>query len=101
MAAGEPKRPDEDRAKRQRARLAAWGQISGAALAIVTLTCSLLGVISAQQAVAIGLLAVLLIVGGLITAATLDPSDVGRLGFRAGLHVGALMRQLRSVFRHR
>lgn len=100
MAAGEPQQPDEDNgAQRQRARLAAWCQFIGAGLAIATLISSLFNVISAQQAVAIGLPAALLIVGGLIATATLEESDSGQFGFRTGLHVGRLMRALRDVFR--
>src|SRR5262245_54050514 len=99
MAAGEPKHPDDDNgSQRQRARLAAWCQVIGAILAIATVTCALLDVISTQQAVALGLPAVLLIAGGLISAATIDPPTAVRLGFRSGLHVGTLLRKLRSMF---
>lgn len=99
MAAGEPEHTDDNGRHRQRARIAAWCQIIGAVLAIATLACSLLGVISAQQAVALGLPAVVLVVGGLITTAAIDASVSERLGFRAGLHVGRLLRRLRAVLR--
>lgn len=98
MAAGEPRQPDDNRTQRQRARLAAWSQVIGAVLAIVTLTCTLLNVISAQQAIALGLPAILLIIGGLITTATIDPSTSGQRGLQAGLRVGRLLRRLRSSF---
>lgn len=102
MAAGEPQQPDDDnRARRQRAVVAVWCQVIGAVLAIATLTCSLLGVISAQQAVALGLPAVLLIIGGLVAAAAIDPANSERLGFRAGLRVGKILRRLVSVIRRR
>lgn len=102
MAAGEPQQPDDDnRTQRRRARLAAWCQDIGAVVAIVTLTCTLLNVISAQQALALGLPAMLLIIGGLIAAAAIDPSISGRRGFRAGLRVGGLLRRLRSLCRRR
>lgn len=104
MAAGEPQQPDDnnsDRGQRQRARVAAWCEAIGAVLAIATLISSLLNAISAQQAVAMGLPAVLLTAGGLIAASTLAESDGGRIGFRAGLRVGTLLRKLRSAFRHR
>jgi hypothetical protein len=102
MAAGEPQQPDDDnRTQRRRARLAAWCQVIGAVVAIVTLTCTLLNVISAQQALALGLPAMLLIIGGLIAAAAVDPSTSRRRGFQAGLHVGGLLRMLRSLFRRR
>lgn len=102
MAAGEPQQPDDDnRTQRKRARLAALSQVIGAVLAIVTLTCTLLNVISAQQAVAAGLPAVLLIVGGLIAATAIDPSSTERRAFRAGLRVGKLLRRLRASLRRR
>jgi len=102
MAAGEPQQPDHDnRTQRKRARLAAWSQVIGAVLVIVTLTCTLLNVISAQQAVALGLPAVLLILGGLIAAAAIDPSSTERRAFRAGLRVGNLLRRLQAALRRR
>jgi Na+/melibiose symporter-like transporter len=99
MAAGEPQQPDDDRTQRKRARLAAWSQVIGAVLVIVTLTCTLLNVISAQQAVALGLPAVLLIVGGLIAAAAIDSSSSERRAFRTGLRVGNLLRRLYAALR--
>lgn len=101
MAAGEPQKPDDNRTQRKRARLAAWSQVIGAVLAIVTLTCTLLNVISVQQAVALGLLAVLLIIGGLIAAAAIDPLSSERRGLRAGLRVGKFLRRLHSSLRRR
>jgi len=102
MAAGEPQRPaDDNGTQRQRARLAAWCRVTGAVLAMATVICLRLNVISIQQAVAIGLLAVLLIVGGLIAGSTVDPATAHRLGFRAGLRVGTLLRRLRSALRRR
>lgn len=100
MAAGEPQQPDDGK-QRPWARIAAWCQVIGAVLAIATLTCSLLGVISAQQAIALGLPATLLVVGGLIAAAAVDPSEGERLGFLAGLRAGTLLRRQRSLFRRR
>lgn len=104
MAAGEPQKPDDhddDGRQRQLARLAAWSQLIGAMLAIATLVLARLGDISAQQAVALGLPAAVLVIGGLIIAAAVDPSDGERHGFQAGLHVGTLLRRLRSLFRRR
>jgi hypothetical protein len=98
MAAGEPQQRDDDNGTlRQRVRLAASCQAFGAILAIATVTCARLDVISIQQTVALGLTAVFLIVGGVIAASTIDTSTAERLGFRAGLHVGMLLRKLRSV----
>lgn len=100
MAVGAPQQPDDNKTRRRRARLAAWSQAIGVALAITTLTCTLLGLISAQQAVALGLPAVLLIVGGLIASAIDQPAS-GRHGFVVGLRVGKCLRRLRSTFRGR
>ena len=102
MAAGEPPHPDDDnRVPRQRARLAASCQAVGALVAIATVALAALNVLTAQQTVAVGLLAVLLIAGGVIAASTIDTDTAEQLGFRAGLHAGMMVRRLRSVFRRR
>jgi hypothetical protein len=99
MAAGEPRQPDDNkRGQRQRATVAAWCQAAGALLAIVAVVFAGLNVITAQQTIALGLPAVLLIVGGVIAASTVDRSTAEQLGFRTGLHVGKLLRWLRSLF---
>jgi len=99
MAAGEPQQPDDDnKGQRQRATVAAWCQVAGALLAIATVTFARLAMLSAQQTIALALPAVLLIVGGVIAASTVDRSTAEQLGFRTGLHVGKLLRWLRSVF---
>jgi hypothetical protein len=81
----------------QRATVAGWCQAASAALAIATLAFALADVISAQQAVAMGLLAVVLAAGGLIAVSVADPQTAARLGFQAGLRTGALVRVLRSL----
>lgn len=102
MAGGEPKQPDDDhRRQRQLTRLAVWSQLIGAMLAIATMVLARLGDISAQQAVALGLPAAVLVVGGLIIAAAVDPSDGERHGFLTGLRVGTFLRRLRSLFGRR
>lgn len=102
MAAGERQQPDDDnRRLRQRVMVAACCQAVGALLAIAAVTCARMGLISAQQTVALALPAALLIVGGVIAASTVDAPTAERLGFRAGLHVGLLLRRLRSLFRRR
>ena len=99
MAAGEPTQPDDDsRGQRQRATVAAWCQAAGALLAIATVTLGWLAMLSAQQTIALSLPAVLLIVGGVIAASTVDRATAEQLGFRTGLHVGKLLRWLRSLF---
>lgn len=101
MAAGEPEQPDEDSPQRRRAALATWSEVFGAVLAIATLVCSLLGVISAQQAVALGLPAVVLILGGLIAVWVPNPRTGHRLGFQAGRQVGTLLNFCRSLTHRR
>jgi hypothetical protein len=101
MEAGAPQQPDNDRPHRDRARLGAWCQVAGAILAVVTLTCALFGVITAMLAIALAVPAALLIVGGLILAAPGDASAGQRFGFRVGLRFGALLSQIRSIFRSR
>jgi uncharacterized membrane protein len=100
MAAGEPQQPD-DNPLRRRSQVATSCQVIGAVIVIATLVCSLLGVISAQQAVALGLPAVVLILGGLIAVWVPDPQTSHRLGVRAGLQAGALLKLWRSLVRRR
>jgi hypothetical protein len=101
MVAGDPQQPDDNDRQPRRATVAVWCQAVGALLAIATVTCAWLNVISTQQTVALGLLAVLLIAGGVTATSTMDQPTAERLGFRAGLHVGVLLRRLRSIFRRR
>lgn len=100
MYAGPPQRPD-DLPHRQRAGLVALCQASGTILALAALTCSLLGVVSAQQAIAMALPAAVLITGDLIAASITGHSTAGRLGFQAGLRAGTLVNLWRSLIRHR
>lgn len=83
------------------AGLAALWQAGGAVLALATLTCTELGLVSAQQAIAIGLPAAVLIIGNLIAASIPDPSTSSRLGLQAGLRAGTLVNLWRSLIRHR
>jgi hypothetical protein len=102
MYAGAPQQPDDDDSRqRHRGRIAVWCQIAGAVLALATLTCSLLDLISAQQAIALGLAAALLIVGGLIADAVPDLPVGYRSGFRAGLRAASVLSRLRTLFRRR
>lgn len=100
MHAKPPQRPD-DFPHRQQAGLAALCQASGAILALAALTCSLLGLISAQQAIAMALPAAVLIIGDLIAVSIPDPQTGHRLGFQVGLCAGALVNLWRSLVRHR
>jgi lysylphosphatidylglycerol synthetase-like protein (DUF2156 family) len=101
MDSGAPPQPDKDGTPRHRAGLAAWCLAAAVILALVALTCSLLGVVSSQQAVALGLVAVLLIASGLIAAGVPDEGTGHWLGFRSGLYVGSLLRGMRNLFRRR
>jgi hypothetical protein len=101
MDAGTPGEPDDNGQQRRRARVAASCEVAGAVLALVTLTCTLLGAISAQQAIALGLPAALLIVGGLIGATVPDAAESYQRGLRAGRRVGSVLNRWRSMFRRR
>ena len=106
MCAGLPQRADEIQHHEQAGRadqvdLATLCQAGGAVLAVATLTCSLLDVISADQAIALGLPAAVLVLGGLIASSIPDPSVSSRLGFQAGLRAGALVNLCRSLVRYR
>jgi len=74
-------------------------------LGTAAVICLAVGAVSVQQAVALGLPAVILIMGGLIAAAIPDPATGRRAGFqtgfRTGFRVGSLLSQWRSVFRQR
>jgi len=100
VRAGSPQRP-EDVKPRHPPGLAALCQVGGAVLALATLTCSLLELISAQQAIAMGLPAAMLVTGDLITASVPDPSTSKRLGYQVGLRAGTLVNMCRSLGRHR
>ena len=98
MEAGAPQEPDDHSSQRFRARLTIWCEGAGVLLGLATVLCCLLHLVSRQQAVAMGLPAVLLIVGGLIAAAAPDPSAGRRFGFQVGLIAGSLMSVWRSLF---
>lgn len=100
VCTGSPQRPDNLLPRKQRG-LAALCRASGAVLALATLTCSLLGIVSAQQAIAMALPAAVLIAADLIAASVPDPSTGRRLGFQAGLRAGTLVNRWRSLLRHR
>jgi hypothetical protein len=80
-------------------RLADWCQSVGAVLAVVTVICVLLDVVTAQQAVAVGLPSVVLIVVGLIIAAGPDTAIARRHGFHVGLQVRSLLNLWSSLFK--
>ena len=96
-----PRQPEDPSPRRPRARLAAWCAAAGVVLGTAAVICLAVGAVSIQQAVALGLPAVILIMGGLIAAAIPDPATGRRAGFQTGFRVGSLLSQWRSVFRQR
>jgi hypothetical protein len=99
MDAGRPQRPEGHRPRWPRARTAAWCVSAGVILGAAALTWLALGMVSTQQAIAIGLPGALLITGGLIAAAVPDAAVGRHLGFQAGFQMGWLLSRLRSLFR--
>jgi len=99
VGTGSPQRRDD--IPHRRAGLSSFCQASGAVLALATLTCARLGVVSAQQAIAMGLPAAVLILGDLIVASVPDPSTGSRIGFQAGLRAGAIVNRWRFLVRPR
>jgi len=101
MDSGAQPRPDGDGPQWRWARLAAWCQLVGVILALATLICCLLGDVSPQQALALGLPALVLIVGSLFLGVASDPEAGRRFGFHVGLYAGSVLRLWRYVFRGR
>jgi hypothetical protein len=95
----EPPQPDDLGPRRSRVLTAAWCAGAGLVLGSTALICLGLGVVSGRQALAIGMPGVLLLLFGLITAAMADPPSGQRLGFQAGLRVGALVSRWQSFLR--
>ncbi|MGO8957508.1 MAG: hypothetical protein ACLQFR_09095 [Streptosporangiaceae bacterium] len=71
----------------------------GVVLGLAALICGALGAVSAQQSMALGFAAALLIIAGLIAIAVPDAATMHRRAFQAGLLAGALMSRLRNAFR--
>ena len=71
--------------------------ILGAAAVI----CLTVGAVSAQQAIAVGLPAALLIIIGIVIAVLPDPATGQRTGFQAGFLAGSMLSLWRSAFRRR
>jgi hypothetical protein len=102
MTAGPKLHPDgQSRRRRSRLRLAASCLTAGVLLGIAALICWSLDLISMQQAVALGLPAVPLLIVGVIAAAVPDPVTGRRLAFRTGLRVSVVLSRLRSATRRR
>jgi hypothetical protein len=99
MDAGSPQRPEGHRSRWSRDRTAGWCVTAGVILGVAAVICLALDAVSPQQGIAIGLPAVLLIVGGLIAAAVPDAATGKRLSFQAGFRMGWLLSRLRSLFR--
>lgn len=94
-----PQQLREQTLRRSRLRRAAWCVGAGVILAIAAAMTSALGAVSVQQAIAMGLPAAVLIIGGLTAAVLPDAATGRRLSFRAGFRVGSLVTSLGSVIR--
>jgi hypothetical protein len=70
----------------------------GTVLAVATVTCVLLDVVEAQQAIALVLPSALFIAVGLIVAAVPDAATARRHGFQVGLRAGKLLSLCRALF---
>jgi hypothetical protein len=95
----EPPQPEDLGPRRSRMITAAWCAGAGLAIGSTALICLGLGVVSGRQALAIGVPGVLLLLFGLIIATMADPASGQRLGFQAGLRVGALVSLWQSFLR--
>ncbi len=92
MTAGrEPYPNGQHPPRRPRRRRAVWLLAAGVILGLAAVICEALNVISVQQATALGLPAVLLIIAGLITTLALDADTGQRRAFLAGFRAGALL----------
>jgi membrane-bound ClpP family serine protease len=100
MDAGPPHSPAGHSPRGRRTRRAAWCAGAGVVLGVAAVTCLALHTISAQQAIAIGLPGVLLIVAGLIFIVP-DAATSRRMGLEAGVQTGTFLNRLLSVFRRR
>jgi hypothetical protein len=100
MNAGPPQ-PEDVSPRSSRAVRAAWGVAAGVILGTSAVICLAVGVISGEQALAMALPGVLLIVGGLIVMAMPEPVTGQRRGFRAGFLASSLRRRWRGVYRRR
>lgn len=99
MDVGPPQHPQDKSPRRSRPRRAAWCAGAGVILAIADVISSTMRAVSVQQAIAMGLPAALLIIGGLIAAALPNAANGRRLSYQAGFRAGSLLTRLRSVFR--
>lgn len=91
----------DSRPGRPAARIAAYGVAVGVIAGAAAVICLAVGAVSAQQAIAIGVPAAMLIIGGLIIAVLRDPAAGERAGFAAGFRVGLLLTRWRSLIRRR
>jgi hypothetical protein len=95
MNARPPQQPERHRPCPIRAMAGAWCVIAGVILGATALISGVLGAVSGQQAVALGLAGALVIAGGLATAAAAGAATAWRLGFQTG----RLLSRLRWLFK--
>jgi hypothetical protein len=94
MNAQPPQQPERRRPCPIRSVAGAWCVIAGVILGASALISEILGAISGQQAVALGLAGALVVAGGLATAVADGTATAWRLGFQTG----RLLSRLRSLF---
>jgi hypothetical protein len=95
-----PGEPEDSGPHRARARRAVWCVAAGVVLGAAAMAGGASGAVSAAQAIAVGIPAVLLILGGLIVIFMPGLATIHRIGVQAGLWAGSL-RRWRSEFRER
>jgi hypothetical protein len=101
MDGGQLGEPEDLSPRRARGSRAAWCVAGGAISCTAVLICLAVDILSVQRAVALGLPAALLLIGGLIFAAIPNPAAGRQAGFRAGFLAGSLLTRWRFVFRRR
>jgi hypothetical protein len=94
-----PPQPEDVRPRKLRAVGAKWAVAAGVVLGLAAAICLALDAISGQQAVAIAMPGIVLIIGGLIVATLPDPETGRRLGFHAGVSAGSLLNRWLTAFR--
>jgi hypothetical protein len=98
---GPPQEPEEHDPVRPRGRAAAWCVAAGVILGAAAVICLGYRAIAVQQAIAMALPGVLLVIGGVLWGAPPDAETGRRVGFYAGFQLGSLVSRLRSLFRRR
>ena len=99
VMSAEPPRLEEKTRRRLAARRGLWYVVAGVIVGLSAVICFALGLISCQQAVALGLPAAVVAIAGL--AMVPDPATGRRRAFEAGYRIGALLTRWRASWRGR